>query len=409
MVGKVAIIGCGPSGISALAAFDDAKKRGLSVPQVVSFEKQSTPGGLWNLTYKTGVDEYGEPVHGSMYRFLWSNAPKEGIETTKYTFDEHYKQPIASYPPRFIILNYLLGRYNTIENKTVLFNTVVRDVSERGDKFIVTFENLLTTQRESDIFDYVIVATGHYSRPHLPKYSGLENFSGRILHSHDFRNAKEFKNQTVLLIGSSYTAEDVAIQCFKYGCKKCLVSYHKEPTGLSWPDGIFEVPGVSYFDNEKCHFIDGSCQKADVVIFCTGYDHHYPFMDNKLKLRDATNVMYFDHLYKGIFLENNPRVMYIGAQDSCYTFVMFDIQAWYARDYILQKIILPEESKMKEDIKAWLNRRLGLLDGIRTSVLDVANGHIEFQRDYLCNLLEVSYFLSVSGCESGRRWWLEIQ
>ena len=29
MVGKVAIIGCGPSGISALAAFDDAKKRGL--------------------------------------------------------------------------------------------------------------------------------------------------------------------------------------------------------------------------------------------------------------------------------------------------------------------------------------------------------------------------------------------
>ena len=409
MVSKIAIIGCGPSGISVLAAFDDAKKRGLAVPQVVCFEKQSTPGGLWNLTYKTGVDEYGETVHGSMYRFLWSNAPKEGIETTKYTFDEHYKQPIASYPPRFIILNYLLGRYNTIENKTVLFNTVIRDVSERGDKFIVTYENLLTTQRESDIFDYIIVATGHYSRPHLPKYSGLENFSGRILHSHDFRNAKEFKNQTVLLIGSSYTAEDVAIQCFKYGCKKCFISYHNEPTGLSWPDGIFEVPGVSYFDNEKCHFIDGSCQKADVVIFCTGYNHHYPFMDNKLKLRDATNVMYFDHLYKGIFLENNPRVMYIGAQDSCYTFVMFDIQAWYARDYILQKIILPEESKMKEDIKAWLNRRLGLLDGIRTSLLDFVGGHIEFQRDYICNLLEVSYFLLLSGCKLGRRLWLEIQ
>ena len=86
------------------------QKRGLAVPQVVCLERHLTPSGFWNLTYKKGVDQYGDPVHRSMYQFLWSGAPKESIETKKYTFDEHHKQHLASYPPRFMILNYLLER-----------------------------------------------------------------------------------------------------------------------------------------------------------------------------------------------------------------------------------------------------------------------------------------------------------
>ena len=80
-----------PSKISVPAAFDDAKKRGLAVPQVICLERHLTPGRFWNLAYKTGVGEYGDPVHRSMYQFLWSGAPKESIETMKYTFDEYHK------------------------------------------------------------------------------------------------------------------------------------------------------------------------------------------------------------------------------------------------------------------------------------------------------------------------------
>ena len=38
-------------------------------------------------------------------------------------------------------------------------------------------------------FDYVVVASGHFSVPNVPYFPGLEKFPGRVLHSHDFRDA----------------------------------------------------------------------------------------------------------------------------------------------------------------------------------------------------------------------------
>src|SRR5690606_8171168 len=95
---RIAIIDDGQSGMAQLRAFQSAKAKGLQVPEIVCFEKQNDWGGLWNYTWRTGIDEHGEPVHGSMYRYLWSNGPKEALEFADYTFDEHFKKPIASYP-----------------------------------------------------------------------------------------------------------------------------------------------------------------------------------------------------------------------------------------------------------------------------------------------------------------------
>ena len=70
MVGKVAVIGAGPSGLSVLCWFAKMKREGRVIPDLVCFEKQSSFGGLWNYSWRTGSDEYGEPVHGSMYRYV---------------------------------------------------------------------------------------------------------------------------------------------------------------------------------------------------------------------------------------------------------------------------------------------------------------------------------------------------
>ena len=99
---RVAVIGAGPSGMAALRAFESAARKGAEVPEVVCFEKQGDWGGLWNYTWRTGLDEFGEPVHGSMYRFLWSNGPKECLEFADYGFEEHFGRPIPSYPPRAV-------------------------------------------------------------------------------------------------------------------------------------------------------------------------------------------------------------------------------------------------------------------------------------------------------------------
>lgn len=65
---------------------------------------------MWNDTWRTGLDERGEAVHGSMYRYLWSNGPKEGLEFADYSFEEYFGRPIASYPPRAVLFDYIEGR-----------------------------------------------------------------------------------------------------------------------------------------------------------------------------------------------------------------------------------------------------------------------------------------------------------
>ena len=107
---KVAVIGVGPSGLAQLRAFQSAQAKGVEIPEIVCFEKQSNWGGLWNYTWRTGLDEYGEHVHESMYRYLWSNGSKEELEFADYSFEEHFGKQIASYPPRAVLFDYIEGR-----------------------------------------------------------------------------------------------------------------------------------------------------------------------------------------------------------------------------------------------------------------------------------------------------------
>ena len=61
-VSRIAVFGAGPSGLSQLRAFSLLESTGIQIPEIVCFEKQSDWGGMWNYTWRTGLDEYGEPV-----------------------------------------------------------------------------------------------------------------------------------------------------------------------------------------------------------------------------------------------------------------------------------------------------------------------------------------------------------
>ncbi|XP_057308459.1 uncharacterized protein LOC130646302 [Hydractinia symbiolongicarpus] len=269
---SIAIIGCGPCGMSMLSAFRQAEINGETIPHIFCFEKQNAISGLWNYNWKHGLDEFGEYVHNSMYRTLWSNAPKECLGMADYSFEEHFKKEIPSYPPRAVLQDYILGKAKKHNiSKFVKLNTVVRSVKEKEDKFMLTYEDLVNRNVAEEKFDHVIVATGHFSIPHIPSYPGVEQFPGRVLHSHDFRNAEEFKDQTIVLLGSSFSAEDIALQCYKYGAKECIISYRAKPMGFQWPEGIKEVPQLQQIKGNTFYFADGSHASAECLIMCTGY------------------------------------------------------------------------------------------------------------------------------------------
>ena len=350
MTKRVAILGAGPSGLAQLRAFQSAQSNGDDIPEIVCYEKQSDWGGLWNYTWRTGVDQYGEPVHGSMYRYLWSNGPKEGLEFADYSFEEHFGKQIASYPPRAVLFDYIKGRVEKAGVRDwIKFETAIKHVSYENGKFHVTVRDLPSDRMTTEEFDHVICCTGHFSTPNVPQFDGFEKFPGRILHAHDFRDAVEFKGQDILIIGTSYSAEDIGSQCWKYGANSITVSHRTAAMGYDWPDNWAEVPLLTKVDGKTAHFKDGTSRDVDAIILCTGYQHAFPFMSDDLTLRTA-NRLATAMLYKGVAFAPNPDLFYIGMQDQWFTFNMFDAQAWWARDVIMGKISIPDQAAMNADI-----------------------------------------------------------
>ncbi len=349
---RVAVIGAGPSGLAVLRAFHSAESKGADIPQVVCFEKQSNWGGLWNYTWRTGLDEYGEPVHGSMYRYLWSNGPKEGLEFADYSFEEHFGKQIASYPPRAVLFDYIQGRVIKAGVRDwIRFRTPVRMVTydDATGLFTVTVHDLIKDSMYSEVFDNVIVASGHFSTPNVPEFPGFDTFNGRVMHAHDFRDAMEFHGKDILIVGTSYSAEDIGSQCWKYGCKSVTVVHRTAPMGYDWPSNWQEVPLLSYVDTDTAYFKDGTSKKVDAIILCTGYQHHFPYLPDDLRLKTRNRLAAAD-LYKGVAYVHNPKLFYIGMQDQWFTFNMFDAQAWWARDVILGRLSTPDKVAMLEDV-----------------------------------------------------------
>ena len=355
---RVAVIGAGPSGMAALRAFQSAAKKKAKIPEVVCFEKQSDWGGLWNYTWRTGMDEHGEPVHGSMYRYLWSNGPKECLEFADYSFEEHFGKPIPSYPPRAVLWDYIKGRVEKAKvRKWVRFNTPVRMVEwdKKKKLFHVTVHDRAKDKMYTEDFHHVIVASGHFSVPNVPEFEGIKTFNGRVMHAHDFRDALEFKDKHVLIVGRSYSAEDIGSQCWKYGAASVTATYRSKPMGFKWPERFEERPLLQKLVGRTAHFKDGSSKDVDALILCTGYQHHFPFLPEDLRLK-TTNRLWPLGLYKGVVWENNPNLHFIGMQDQFYTFNMFDAQAWFARDVIMRRIKLPSLAAMRKDSMKWRKR-----------------------------------------------------
>jgi len=426
------VIGAGPAGLSSLIAFQHAADKGDPIPDIVCYEKQSDWGGLWNYSWRTGVDATGNPVHSSMYKYLWSNAPKECLEFGNYSFKEHFTREIASYPPRPVLLDYIAGRaVKAGVRDRIQFNTAVQSVvwDQQTSQFLVSSvtaralnngDKGATRTCATERFDFVLVASGHYCFPNYPHFDGFEQFQGRILHAHDMRDACEFKGLEILLIGTSYSAEDIASQCHKYGAKTIYISHKEHPIGYStWAQNIVEVPSLiklasSLSDGGErggmAYFKDGSTRRVDVVILCTGYNHHFPFLPNDLAINPDTtpgqpaNKIWLKGLYRGMFWIKNPKLIHIGPHTGFFTMPMFDAQAWLCRDYILGKYTLPSLAEMSAH-DTMMCKRTDALEAHATCQGEYDHACIDFQGNYVKELFDLTDYPHMNMDEYKNRFY----
>ena len=206
------------------------------------------------------------------------------------------------------------------------------------------------------------------------------------MHAHDVKNAEEFKDQRVCVVGASYSAEDIASMVWKNKCKSVVCSYRTAPMTYEWPANFTTKPLLVKTEGNTAYFKDGTSEEVDAIIMCTGYQHNMTFMEDKLRLECGTEL-YDQKSYKSIVWQENPKLFHLGMVDQWYTYTLFDVQAFYCRDVIMGKIALPSKEDREADIKKWAAKLSGVGGDHTKGML--------FQGEYLGELVSLTDHIDI--------------
>lgn len=96
----------------------------------------------------------------------------------------------------FLLPNFLIYQVtNTRFHHTVLTVRRASDYAQTG-KWSVKWRDAEGVETEED-FDCVLMAQGHHAKPKLAQFPGQDQFQGRIMHSHDYKDTKGFEVKNV--------------------------------------------------------------------------------------------------------------------------------------------------------------------------------------------------------------------
>ncbi|GFT61059.1 dimethylaniline monooxygenase 2, partial [Nephila pilipes] len=200
---KIAVLGGGFSGIVAVASLKE--EGGFDI---ICVEKTSEYGGTW--CYREEVEE---GVASIMPTTIINHSKEMGA--------------LSNFPPRKEYNNFMrhfeLFKYinDFAAQKDVLkhfrFNTEVTSVRKTPDyeetgRWTVTVRNTLTEEVTTDVYDGVLVCTGHVNRPKMPTYPRQDEFKGLILHSHSLKRVTPYQGKRVIVVGMGCSGLDAAVE-----------------------------------------------------------------------------------------------------------------------------------------------------------------------------------------------------
>ncbi|XP_043941184.1 flavin-containing monooxygenase 5-like [Protopterus annectens] len=203
MAKKVAVIGAGASGLCAIKCCLD---EGL---QPTCFERSSDFGGLWRFKETPDLNT------ASIYKSLIINTSKEMSCFSDFPVPDDY----AIYMHHSKIMQYfrMYAKHFGLQ-KYIQLETNVCSVKKRPDflttgQWDVTIKNKRGEQK-TDIFDAVLVCTGHHCDPYLPlhMFPGIEKFKGPYFHSRDYKSPLDFEGKRVTVIGLGSSGGDLSVE-----------------------------------------------------------------------------------------------------------------------------------------------------------------------------------------------------
>ncbi|KAJ5445778.1 Flavin monooxygenase FMO [Penicillium cf. griseofulvum] len=320
---SVAVIGAGPSGISAVKALQEEK-----IFQTIRlFERRDHVGGIWqydkipdrfpsqgspsrqdneipsrlpllkspspeDVTSRTGIYEGLDSNVGAKV-MAFTHTPFPEINSASSTRHLGHSNPTR---PFRVVRKYLEDVFQDYLHLASL-NTTVERVEKRDRKWTLALRqpghgdgNTPKDYWWEEQFDAVIVASGHYSVPFVPFVPGLNAAFARyptvFEHSKSFRTVDDYVDKHVVVVGGSVSSADLVadlhaivkgpLQVSQRGKNEALQAAWDLPNVKLRPT-IKEIQAtekginVLFSDNS---LLDG----VDKIIFATGYKLSYPFL-----------------------------------------------------------------------------------------------------------------------------------
>ncbi|KAJ7485655.1 hypothetical protein FB451DRAFT_1392386 [Mycena latifolia] len=375
-ISRIAVIGAGPAGLQAAAHLIAANLT------VRLFERAPSPGGNWFYTEDTparetyprviivkGVPLKGtEPFPDELPATIYYEEGDDGVrledrwkehwQPRPVWYDLHTNTPAAihklpgiNYPPNipwsvsvhdvqrhvraYASLHGLNSNDESESSAPITsYSTVVEKVQKRNSTAwtltLRRLEQLHESKRiKADLwtedFDAVVVAAGSYTTPHVPAIEGIGNWSMAMLdgrypmqHSQSYRHPERYSGKTVLIVGASISAADIARSIAPF-VRRLIISVRPNPARkaygfdilLRFPEKTELIPEISSFDpfdpldgfdqgikNGKIRLANGTVlEGVDEIILATGYrpNTFLPDLVDPLKLNDLHWTGHYIH------------------------------------------------------------------------------------------------------------------
>jgi dimethylaniline monooxygenase (N-oxide forming) len=245
-----------------------------------------------------------------------------------------------------------------------------------------------------------------------PMFPGHDTFSGTQIHAHDYRDSDLFAGKRALILGMGNSAMDIAVEAsyvaertflaarrgawilpkYMFGRPtdqmpndprlpvklrmkvfEALIRLHvgrPEQYGLPKPDHPFGAahptvsgrivdrlqhgtitpkPNIARLDGDEVEFADGSRERVDVVVYCTGYRISFPFFDEVFISAPDNRI----ELFRRVFHPDVPNVFFVAlVQPLGATMPIAERQGQWIADHLRGEYLLPGRAAMLRDIRA---------------------------------------------------------
>ncbi|TKA61164.1 hypothetical protein B0A55_12058, partial [Friedmanniomyces simplex] len=288
---NIAVIGAGAAGLAA------AKYLLAEGFRVTMFERKASPGGVWNTAPGNGY--WPSPV----YEGLETNVPR-----TLMTLSDHAWPEDASLFPRSEVVRDYLQDYAAGVLRSALGSANLR----------ITMSSRRCLGKEEEVaeefFDGVVVASGNYHQPFVPKEYNVgewcEAHPGSLLHAVDCCKREDFRDQTVLVLGNGASGWDISFQLA--GVANMVI--HSLDASMR---------SVTFTDGRAAYNVDR-------IIFCTGYVYNFSFIRKGTVCGDEklfeTGLKVAD-VYQHIWYTHDPSLAFVGLPSKSASFTVAEEQS----------------------------------------------------------------------------------